>query len=295
MDKKFQSNVLNFESLLNDIPIAIAFFNLDKELTYNNNTCREWFDKLSSSTFDLFNAKEQINAALSNELVSILEEVASNDSTSFIKEILVRTSIEGHKNLKVTFRKVYTGDVLEGVMSVFENEYHKEEYYALYKHQAHVDPLTGVYNRFGFREAFNLIKQKLISNNLNFCVLIADIDDLKQINDSRGHLFGDKAVKLVADCLSKCLRGDDILSRWGGDEFIIVLVSEFSIHHVKKLREQVLERIHHTINSQAVEIGISIGSAIYLEDGNELDELIDYADKAMYQEKDNKHKRKQNQ
>ncbi len=285
MNSKDINKLLIATPIMDELPIPINLFNSDGELIYVNSTYFKWLDDCYGDSLELPDVKEQINRLLSDELHVILEEILLCDSSSFVKEVLVRTSNNCHESLRVTFRKLYLNNEFSVVSCVFENEAQNEKNYALYKRQAHIDPLTGVYNRFGFYEAFNVIKQKTASNCFHYCVFIADIDGLKIINDTKGHLIGDEVIKFTANSLSKCLRDNDILCRWGGDEFIVIIMSELSNHHLKKLKDQVLDRIHNTISSLDHAIALSIGTAMYQDDGNELDELINYADKSMYEVK----------
>jgi len=236
----------------------------------------------SPEIFKLSDIADKINLLVSNELDNILNDVSLNKDLDFVKEIAVRTSIDEHKNLKVSFKRVYSDESLDGVSMIFENNPQNDESLAIYKKQAHIDQLTGVLNRFGFHEAFHKINHQVINNNLVYAVLVADIDGLKSINDLQGHLLGDEVIKATANSLSLSLREDDILCRWGGDEFIIILANSFSTKHLSKLLEQILARIEKLSKIQNPPINLSIGSAICHVDGEGLDELIDHADKEMY-------------
>ncbi|MDN3638618.1 diguanylate cyclase [Simiduia curdlanivorans] len=84
------------------------------------------------------------------------------------------------------------------------------------------DPLTGLYNRrFAMREITRLIVDKRRYGR-NFSLAIIDMDDLKSINDSLGHLAGDKAIKFIADAMTTVVRSGDIIARFGGDEFLMI-------------------------------------------------------------------------
>ncbi len=268
--------------LLDGLPLPIALFNHNNELIFVNSTFLNWFMYQSPNVFKLSEISEKINLLMSNELDNTLNEVSLNKDIDFVKEIAVRTSINEHKNLKVSFKRIYSDENIDGVSMIFENNPQNDETLAIYKKQAHIDQLTGVLNRFGFHEAFHTINHQVINNNLVYAVLIADIDGLKTINDHQGHLQGDQVIKATANSLSLSLREDDILCRWGGDEFIIILANSFSTKHLSKLLERILARIEKLSKIQNPPINLSIGSAICHVDGESLDELIDHADKKMY-------------
>jgi|GEM_PF-3441310 len=271
--------------ILDGLPIPIALFNLKNELVFVNFTFQSWFMYQSPGIIKLSEIMKRIDSLMSNELNSILIDISHNENLDWIKEVTVRTSIKKHRNLKVTLKRLHSEDFTEGVLMFFENKHRTEDNLEIYKKQAHVDQLTGVLNRFGFYEAFNAIEHKVVNDNLIYAVLIADIDGLKAINDLHGHSYGDKVITMTAKSLSLSLRDEDILCRWGGDEFIIILANMYSTNHLNKVLDRVLDRIESLTTTQNPPIKLSLGSAICHVNGDNLTELIDYADKAMYVDK----------
>jgi len=136
------------------------------------------------------------------------------------------------------------------------------------------DPLTGLYNRLILSEIINRELWKSERHNTPFSIILIDMDDLKMINDTKGHLEGDKALIEVSLAIKKGLRKTDIAGRWGGDEFLIALP-----YTSKQGAELLLQRIkkHMPFNISA---GIS-----EREQGITIQEMIGIADKAMYLEK----------
>ena len=88
---------------------------------------------------------------------------------------------------------------------------------------AYTDPLTGVLNRRGFERAYRRLVRQAKRSHSHLCLALIDVDGLKRINDSMGHSEGDRALRTVAKCLSDTLRGSDVVSRIGGDEFAAIL------------------------------------------------------------------------
>jgi len=175
-------------------------------------------------------------------------------------------------------------ELVEGAMVVFEDRPDVNDVVELYKNQANLDQLTGIANRFGFYDAYTKASHSMDGDFL-FAVAIIDIDDLKKVNDRRGHLIGDKFIQNTANGLSKFLREGDILARWGGDEFIVILLDVFTINHVEKLVERLVLDVHQYTRELGTPVNLSVGSALWKHDGYTLSDLIGYADKKMYEDK----------
>lgn len=140
------------------------------------------------------------------------------------------------------------------------------------------DPLTGLANRRRMQEHLEDALKKE-----NFALLLMDLDHFKQINDHYGHAVGDEVLVEVASRLSRSLRNDDIVARWGGEEFLL-----FAPKIPDTQAGQMAERILHTIQSEPIggriPVTLSIGVALYQE-GDTLDTLLARADQAMYRAK----------
>ena len=154
---------------------------------------------------------------------------------------------------------------------------------------AHQDPLTGIWNRryADVRLAEEMERAARISG-YRFSVLVADVDNLKGINDRLGHAAGDQALRWVAGFLSHGLRSDDVCCRIGGDEFLLVLPAcggDECRRFVKRVRArwQVGAGVQERVGAQAV--AVSLGTAAYPADGATAEALCAVADGAMYGEK----------
>ncbi len=148
------------------------------------------------------------------------------------------------------------------------------------------DPLTGLFNgrymRKWLEQAFASAKRY----NRPISVMLVDMDNLKWINDCYGHLTGDKAIKQIASVLRNCVRDSDLVARYGGDEFLLAL-PDTSADKLPVLAERILTDLKASPVSsgkEQVELSCSLGSATYPQDGNFVvcEELIDYADQALY-------------
>jgi diguanylate cyclase len=149
------------------------------------------------------------------------------------------------------------------------------------------DPLTGLSNRHGFQRAADA----LTSADLNgVALLAADVDHFKAINDTHGHVIGDKVLLKIAEILRTHIKADDVASRLGGDEFAILLPG-MSLSEAAKLAEQIRVSVSRTLISRsdgseyAGEVSLSIGLAVG-EKHDTLETLRHRADAAMYKAKD---------
>jgi len=149
------------------------------------------------------------------------------------------------------------------------------------------DAPTGLPNRVLFEErldhGLNLAKR----HGWKLAVLFMDIDNFKSINDSYGHDLGDKVLLTVADRLLSATRSEDTVSRWGGDEFVCLLLEVKHEADVARLAELIVKRISKAFKFKgtALSIGVSIGIAIFPADGETADILFKNADTAMYKAK----------
>ena len=146
------------------------------------------------------------------------------------------------------------------------------------------DALTGLLNRRTVLEAAELEWARWQRSRKPFSVLLIDIDDFKKINDRFGHVTGDRALKLIADALKGTLRGLDLVGRYGGEEFIVIL-PETPIEGASVVAEKMLEGIRQLkliASAQLVPLTGSIGAAAAKDVDKDIDALIHRADIAMY-------------
>lgn len=150
--------------------------------------------------------------------------------------------------------------------------------------QATCDPLTGLPNRILLRDRINQEIKQAKRQHTKVAVLFFDLDRFKLVNDSLGHTIGDLLLQEVSHRLKKCIREDDTLARWGGDEFIIVLRNiEYreQIIPLIVLCQEMLEE-SFIIDNHNISITSSVGASFYPMDGKSTTVLLKNADAAMY-------------
>jgi diguanylate cyclase (GGDEF)-like protein len=149
------------------------------------------------------------------------------------------------------------------------------------------DALTGLPNRALFEQRLEHGLIQARRHGWKLAVLFIDIDKFKNINDSYGHDLGDKALLVVADRLLHSIREEDIVSRWGGDEFACLLLDIKQEDDAIRLAEKMADHIAETCDFNGIVLSIkpSIGIAMYPADGETADALFKNADTAMYKAK----------
>ena len=152
---------------------------------------------------------------------------------------------------------------------------------------AYRDVLTGLPNRLLLSQRVDFALRMAERNGGQFAVLFLDLDRFKNINDSMGHAFGDRVLIEVAERIKICLRDVDTLCRLGGDEFVVFL-QEADAHGAEIGAQRILQALARPfqIEEMSFSVGCSIGVALYPEDGKTLDDLVQFADTAMYRVKE---------
>ncbi|MDD9304635.1 MAG: GGDEF domain-containing protein [Desulfobacter sp.] len=152
------------------------------------------------------------------------------------------------------------------------------------------DPLTRAFNRNEFEQRFKYMTEMNRRTRENICIVLFDLDHLKAVNDTLGHLMGDQVIKKVAQIASKTIRDQDMLVRWGGDEFVLLIKNnlEISCRVAERLRQAVESHdFYASVNAKKLpeKVTISCGIAKY-QTGQSLDDILHRADRAMYRGKE---------
>lgn len=151
---------------------------------------------------------------------------------------------------------------------------------------AHQDPLTNLPNRKLFLECLADTLQTADQSHERFAVLFLDLDRFKYINDAMGHEIGDIVLKTVSERMQDCVRSDDLVARFGGDEFAVLLPQFAKMKDVTDIADQIVERIRECIVCDGYEfyLSASIGIAVYPM-SDTVQALLKNSDAAMYEAK----------
>lgn len=152
------------------------------------------------------------------------------------------------------------------------------------EHLAHTDPLTQIWNRYRLEQALEAELNAASRYGRNVSVLLFDIDNFKSVNDRFGHEVGDQVLTGLAQAVWKTLRSSDAVGRWGGEEFL-VLCTGCAEDEAMGLAQRLLKNVSEVEFDTVGHVTISIGVASWSE-GESQAELINRADKAMYQAKE---------
>ncbi|UJA02515.1 GGDEF domain-containing protein [Acinetobacter johnsonii] len=154
------------------------------------------------------------------------------------------------------------------------------------KNIAHLDSLTGVANRYALNEYIKLLENQPTQFS-ETCLMVIDIDHFKQVNDVYGHLIGDQVIQFVAEKLKENIRTSDLLVRYGGDEFI-VLIENVGMERALKIAEKIRSEIYESKSVDnircpdlkvSISIGVAIGATSWMA-------LLEKADRALFQAKE---------
>lgn len=155
------------------------------------------------------------------------------------------------------------------------------------KNQAATDVLTGIANRRRFLELFDLEMKRVHRYQTRMSIILMDIDDFKQINDSCGHAVGDEVLKEFTHCCQQSIREIDLLARFGGDEFIIML-PQTSVDQAQLITERIKKNLEKLVvhqNGCDHQVTASMGIAALTQPFETLDDLVKKADEALYKSK----------
>jgi diguanylate cyclase (GGDEF)-like protein len=225
---------------------------------------------------DGFKACSEIQALNGGKQVPILIITALNDETSIGRAFAAGATDYISKPVNFAVLRKRIARILQAS---------RAEKYVL--KLAYNDTLTGLPNRTLFTEQLSKTLEEVADQNMA-AILFLDLDRFKLVNDTYGHDAGDLLLKVVAERLQRCIRQGDMVSRFGGDEFTIVLNKIKSFSAVEKIAS----KIHATLSRPFVFLGkemhvsTSIGISLYPNDGEEIGILLKNADIAMYRAKE---------
>jgi len=155
------------------------------------------------------------------------------------------------------------------------------------RQMAYHDSLTGLPNRKLFSDRTDIALAQAGRSQKNVAVIMLDLDNFKDINDTLGHNVGDSLLKTTADRLKAAMRKSDTVARFGGDEFVLLLPELKGIEDASRVAQKIVESLRKPFrfNTHQLIVTASIGIAVYPDDGSDEAALLKNADIAMYQAK----------
>lgn len=209
----------------------------------------------------------------------------TQDRIVSLTDVILKTAAGNERPLDVTVAAMESdGTENQSFVCVFRDITERKMAEEYVRHLAYHDSLTGLPNRVNLFERIQGSMIQCQRHGRNMAVLFLDLDDFKIVNDTLGHAAGDALLKELADRLRESVRADDIIARLAGDEFIIVLSDVAAISDIERVAEKIVSRLAEpfAIEDNEVIVTASIGISIFPLHSYEMDDLIRYADTAMY-------------
>ena len=222
---------------------------------------------------------------LKNELIGV--GVFYWLSNSFDTKELITISVQLASVLTQEMSLLHVKDFSSGSNHQSTNELDNSDENSLVHYMAYYDLLTDLPNRMLFQDRLTQALDRSKNDRNKFAVFFIDVDRFKTINDSLGHSMGDILLQQVTQRLKSCLRNDDTLARWGGDEFTLLIENLVSEEQVAHLSKRILNAFNAPFPCQGYELHVtcSIGIAIYPCHAEKSAALLQNADAALYQAK----------
>lgn len=175
-------------------------------------------------------------------------------------------------------------DLLQFVSSQIATAVERVQMQDRLRHMAHHDALTGLPNRPMFYDRFDVALKRAHRDKERVGVLYLDLNDFKEVNDTRGHHAGDLVLQQMARRLAGCVRASDTVARMGGDEFTVLLINIDHRDAAVAARDRILEAMAEPFDLGGVgaRLSVSVGLATYPDDGQDAEQLLRHADAGMY-------------
>ncbi len=274
-----------FDTALNNMPHGLCMFRADRRLAVMNYR----FGSMMRLSTDLVNRGADIGgviaACLDSKTVtpaSATAIVQAIDSARATEITTIEQAGNSERALLWTFQPMAAG----GVVLLVEDITERRSSEARIRYMARYDELTGLPNRVNFRNEIEQILATMPDIAATSALLFIDLDQFKQVNDTLGHPCGDQLLCTVADRLREMLRPEDLIARFGGDEFVVFQQRVKSDQDAANLALRIVERLseRYEIDRHQVEIGASVGIAM-TSPGISADNLLKNADMALYRAK----------
>jgi diguanylate cyclase (GGDEF)-like protein/PAS domain S-box-containing protein len=287
-NEKLQQTLRESESqlrhLIESAPLPLLIVRAgDQQMLYANERALQQFalnvDTLQGRSLAEFHADPDIRAAL--------PEALSRHGSVRDYEVHLKDASGRQFWLLLSAQPIrYSGDVclLVALANIDDRKRMQEDM----RRKAMHDQLTGLPNRAMFMESLDRAERKSRRRQGRFSVLFVDLDHFKEVNDTLGHAAGDQLLQSVSERLASAVRQSDLVARFGGDEFMVLIEDHRGPEEVMIVAQKILTFLERPvlIEWREVKISASVGISSYPDDSEDIETLVKNADAAMYQAKE---------
>jgi len=278
-------NIQKLQTIMDVTPDAIFMKNKDLEFILNNkahlkllgvNDQQETIGKTDSDFFPKELLEKEKVLSDEQKIIKTGKPILNHEREIFLKSGLGKRWVSDSK----VPLKDSDGNII-GIVGIARDVSEKKLLEKKIEYLSFHDDLTSLYNSRYFKQE---LKRLDTSRQLPLSIVVADIDGLKMVNDKFGHREGDKLIISVSKILKRSFRREDIVARWGGDEFIILLPGT-DIAKVKEIVKRNRKSFKNNKISNKITVNVSLGFATKTSVRENIEVIIELADKDMYQNK----------
>lgn len=283
--RKYEENIIKqntlLETIINTIPDMIFYKDINSKYIGGNKAFFEGFfgkeksEVIGKTDIEIHKSKEVAKSFIKSD-----KEIIKNKETQYTKvELLNKENkliyAEGIKTPLINER----GEVW-GIVGISRDMTERKELEKKLTVMSYTDKLTGVYNRAYFEEQIKKLDDK---KHYPLSLIMGDVNGLKLVNDTLGHLEGDKLITQITQILRYSCRKEDLIFRWGGDEFIILLPNT-DYKSAERICEKIVNKCKQSKN-QSLPLSISLGVSTKIDDKKGIDEILKEAEDMLYRDK----------
>ena len=275
-----------FDTALSNMPNGLCMFDSDGRIAVSNGKLNELLGLQAEKELRGMNQRELVGVLVGERLLSesnalrllkVLDTCLSGEDAESVD-----IDFQSGRTLEFTFQLMDNGGVVLLVEDITERKIAE----AKISHMARFDALTGLPNRLALHDRMEEVLARHDGRAFS-AIHFIDLDQFKQVNDTLGHSRGDMLLQAVADRLRSLVRKTDVISRFGGDEFVVLQSPIESSEEAAELAKRILSALgrSYDIDGHDVVISASIGIALSPMDGTEVDQVLRNADMALYRAK----------